>query len=70
MARKLHPLIKLNKDVAEGFFGHAPGRPTISRRVGRGIDGVFGCGEEVGTHVFHALLFVGAVAVSAKVAKK
>jgi hypothetical protein len=50
---KLHPLIKLDKDIAEGMFGHRPGRPTLSRRAGRIIAEATGCDEGTGTHAFH-----------------
>lgn len=63
MPKKLSPLVKLNKDVAEGLFGHRPGRPTISRRAGRKIAGAVGVHEDLGTHLFHVGLFATALAV-------
>ena len=66
MGRKLNPFVKLDKDAAEWALGHAPGRPTLSRRVGRVLDGLTGCGEDAGTHAFHLALFVGAIAFMRK----
>lgn len=70
MARKLHPLVKLDKDIAEELFGHSPGRPTLSRRAGRLIDGATGIGEDAGTDVFHLGLVAGAIALAVKAASK
>jgi hypothetical protein len=70
MARKLHPLVKLDKDLAEGLFGHSPGRPTLSRRAGRLIDRATGIGEDAGTDAFHLGLVAGAIAWVVNAAKK
>jgi len=63
MARKLHPLVKFDKDVAEKLLGHSPGRPTISRRAGRQLGDALGVSDDAGTDLFH----VGLVAVAAAV---
>ena len=60
MAQKLHPLLKLDKDLAERWFGHSPGRPTISLRAGRHIGRALGIEEQTGTHLFHIGLVAGA----------
>lgn len=61
MARKLSPLMKLDKDLAEGLFGHRPGRPTISRRAGGHIGRALGVGTEAGTDLFHLGLLASAL---------
>jgi hypothetical protein len=70
MAKKQNLLVKLDKSLAERALGYARGRPTLSRRVGRGIDSVLGCGEDAGTHAFHLALVVGAAVIGAKALKK
>ena len=65
MARKLHPLLKLDKDVTEWAFGHKKGRPTISGRAGRPIGRALGIGPKAGTDVFHGALVVVSAAVVA-----
>jgi hypothetical protein len=62
MPRKLNPIVKLNKDIAEGLFGHRPGRPTISRRAGGHIGRALGIDATTGTDLFHVGLVVGALA--------
>lgn len=56
MARKHSALLKLDKDLAEGLFGHRRGRPTISRRAGKQIGRALGVGTEAGTDIFHLVL--------------
>lgn len=68
--KRLHPLVKLDKDVAEVVLGPLPGRPTISRRAGRVIDRATGSGVRAGTDAFHLGLVVGAIALIVKAAKK
>jgi len=70
MARKLSSLTKLNKDVAEAVAGHAKGRPTISRRVGRRIGRTFGISGDTGTDLFHVALAGGALALIVKAITK
>lgn len=65
MARKLHPLMKLDKDIAEGLFGHKKGRPTISARAGGPIGRALGIGPKKGTDVFHGALVIAGAAVVA-----
>jgi hypothetical protein len=60
MARKHGQLLKVDKDIAEKVWGHQPGRPTISRRAGRGLADAFGMHEDAGTDLFHVGLLVGA----------
>lgn len=61
--RRLHPIVRLNKDVAEYFAGHSAGRPTISRRTGRIMSDVTGLHEDTCVDLFHLALGVAAIAV-------
>jgi hypothetical protein len=61
MPKKLDPITRINKDVAEYFAGHAPGRPTISRRTGRALSDLTGFDEDLCVHGFHAALFLAGV---------
>jgi hypothetical protein len=69
MAKKHSALVKLNKDIAEGLFGHSRGRPTISRRAGRHIGRALGIGVDAGTDIFHVGLLVASLTMVAKAAK-
>ena len=66
MAKRLHPLIALNKDVAEAAFGHEKGLPTFSQRFGRPMGRALGIGPHKGVDLFHMLLFVGGAAALLK----
>lgn len=61
MARREHPLITLDRDAAEALFGRRPGRPTISRVVGRAISRTTGMTVSDGTTLFHGALIFGAL---------
>ncbi len=65
MPRKLHPMVKLDKDVAEALFGHRKGRPTISARAGHPIGRALRIGPKAGTDVFHGIVAVAGAAVVA-----
>ena len=69
MSKKLHPLIKLDKSIAEFLLGHSPGRPTLSRRAGRNIGSALGVSEDTGTGLFHGALLVGALTAVFKTGK-
>jgi hypothetical protein len=70
MARKLDPLTRFNKDVAEHLFGPSPGRPTVSGHVGKHVGRALGIGPKAGKNLFHgALGILGALALAKKFLK-
>lgn len=62
MPKKLDPITRANKDLAEYVLGHRPGRPTFSRRTGGVLSELTGVDEDLCVHAFHALLIVGGAA--------
>jgi hypothetical protein len=52
-------LIRLNRELAESFFGRRQGRPTISTRAGRAIAQGMGISPRRGKGVFHAIASAG-----------
>lgn len=71
MPKKLDPITKANKDLAECVLGHRPGRPTFSRRTGRVLSDLTGVHEDACVDAFHlALLFGGAAWLKSRVASK
>jgi hypothetical protein len=61
MPRRLGPITRKNKDVAEFVFGNAPGRPTFSRRTGRVLSEVNGI-DDTCVDLFHLCLILGGAA--------
>ncbi len=71
MPKRLDPITRINKDLAEYVAGHSPGRPTISLRTGRVLSNLTGLHEDTCVDAFHLLLVAGGAAwLKAKVAKR
>jgi len=69
MGKRLNPVVKLNKDIAEGLFGHRRGRPTLSRRAGGHIGDALNISADTGTDLFHLALAIGGAVLLGKATK-